>query len=145
MSRQVLKPIWIECLNELFEKATTRNDAYVTVSAEKLRDMAKERNLVENPERFPSIGYAMRSIEEAGDEESGLYQSTTFAVKYKLPRSFNRINETIPDSKDENDSDSGSGPGDNIPNLIPGTIPYPTRLSEKCRHRAVHHKQFARK
>jgi endonuclease III/DNA-binding Xre family transcriptional regulator len=88
--RQNLKPLWIKYLNELFEKAEKKNAQEIDVSALTLQKMAKKEYPGVDFNRFPSICNAMRSIKESDSDEEiyGVFNSSTYTVKYKLPRLF---------------------------------------------------------
>lgn len=76
-----LKSVWLQCLNESFEEAEKNNQPEKVVRASDLQSRAKISN------RFPSICNAMKSIfENERDEERGVYNSSTYTIKYKLPR-----------------------------------------------------------
>jgi len=89
--KQVLKPIWLECLRELFEEAEKRNDKEITISVLDLQHYAQNKNIknVKLTNRPRSIFYAMRSREVLEEDDiiiNNTDSSTTFTIKYKLPR-----------------------------------------------------------
>jgi len=87
-----LKPIWLNCLKELFNKAEEEGEVYKEIVARNLPSIAKEKYHDEKNDRkynnrFPSVCNAMRSILEEGDKQTeGIYNSSTYTIKYKLPR-----------------------------------------------------------
>jgi endonuclease III len=88
--RQNLKPLWIKYLNELFEKAGKEDAQEIDVSALTLQKMAKKECPGADFNRFPSICNAMRSIKESDRDEEirGVSNSSTYTIRYKLPRLF---------------------------------------------------------
>jgi endonuclease III len=96
MERQTLKPLWIKYLNELFEKAEKDGAREIDVSALMLQKMAKREYSGVDFNRFPSICNAMRSIKESdGDKEiGGVLNSSTYTMRYTLPRLFSTKENT---------------------------------------------------
>jgi hypothetical protein len=88
VSKQELKPIWLHCIKYLFDEADRNNQTYIEISSLNLHHIAKEKFPNNNYNRFRSICYAMKSIFVTGyDEEiSGIFNSSTYTIKYKLPR-----------------------------------------------------------
>jgi endonuclease III len=107
--RQKLKPLWIKYLNKLFEKASENDAKEIDVSALTLQKMAKKEYPSVDFNRFPSICNAMSSIKEndRDKEINGVFNSSTYTIKYKLPRLFpvnNKENITSYNLIDSNSS-----------------------------------------
>jgi hypothetical protein len=81
-TKQELKPIWLRCIKELFEEAERNNQTEIEIRASELQNKAKIYN------RFPSICNAMKSIIESNRDKktSGVFNSSTYTIEYKLPR-----------------------------------------------------------
>jgi len=75
-----LKPIWLQCLKELFEEAEKNNQTEKVIRSSDLQSRARILD------RFPSICNAMKSILENGRDEvvGGVYNSSTYTIKYNL-------------------------------------------------------------
>jgi hypothetical protein len=97
--KQELKPIWLHCLKELFDEA--EGQSYKKISALNIQHKAKKKFPGGNYMRFRAICYAMKSIFENGRDEKigGKFNSSTYTVKYKLPRKNPIKTEPITDIK----------------------------------------------
>jgi hypothetical protein len=109
--KQKLKPIWLHCLKELFDEAEKKSQSYKNISALDIQHKAKKKFPGGNYMRFRAICYAMKSIFENGrDEEiSGKFNSSTYTIKYILPRKKSIKIEPITNDKYKSNNSDRTG------------------------------------
>jgi len=98
-TKQQLKPIWLHCLKDIFEEAEKRHQNEIEISARDLQHMAKEKFPFYEYNKYRSTCWTMHKIMEVGKDEEigGKFDSSTYTIKYQLPRTKQIENATIPD------------------------------------------------
>jgi len=109
--KQELKPIWLHCLKELFDEAEKKSQPYKKISALDIQHKAKKKFPGGNYMRFRAICYAMKSIfeNEMDEEISGKFNSSTYTIKYKLPRKKTIKIEPITNDKYKSNNSDRTG------------------------------------
>ena len=87
--KRELKPLWVQCIGELFYEAEQNEKAFIDISASQIRNRGCLKFPYEDFDSSPSICNAMRSVEAFGDEvirDTKSHNSSTYTIRYKLPR-----------------------------------------------------------
>ena len=89
-TKRELKPIWLFCLKDFFEKAIRNKQKKIEISSLEIQHRAESIFQKKFPNCFPSICSAMRFVRDKDidkivkDTES--HNSSTYTINYKLPR-----------------------------------------------------------
>jgi len=87
-TKQQLKPIWLHCLKDIFEEAEKRHQNEIEISARDLQHRAKMKFPFFKYDKYRSTCWTMNKIMEIGIDEviGGKIDSSTYTIKYRLPR-----------------------------------------------------------
>ena len=87
MEKQVLKPLWHQCIRELIEQAGRNNQIEIDISVKNIRDRGKQISPNTDVNRPRSICWAKNDYMGKDDHiANGIMNSTTYTIRYKVKR-----------------------------------------------------------